>query len=83
MESKRGSVECKDVATGDSSSPAMSLLETQYDVQRDLVNYFSRLNAPSDLAEVYVRTLQALNIPGEKSLKEELVVRLLIGIGRG
>ena len=74
MESKGRSAEYKDNAFVDSSSSGLL---------GDLVSYFSRLNVPTDLAEVYIKTLQILNIPDEKTLKVALIIRLLIGIGRG
>ena len=64
-------------------SKGSSTAECKDIAPRDLVTYFSQLHVASDLAEVYMRTLQALNIADKKALKEELISRLLIGIGRG
>ena len=52
------------------------------DSQRDLMNYFSRLNIQGYLVDGYVNVLEILNIFDEEALKEELNVRLLVCLGR-
>jgi hypothetical protein len=49
----------------------------------DLTLYLNRVNVNGGIAGSYISTLDALNIPDERILKEESSIRLVVAIAKG